>query len=60
MRINAQSNSGQAAWLAVANLISFSFGIVSAAILSRFLSVEEYGSYRQVLYVYGTLLTVFA
>ena len=60
MRINAQSNSGQAAWLAVANLISFSFGIVSAAILSRFLSVEEYGSYRQVLYVYGTLLTVFS
>lgn len=59
MRLNLTSNSGQALWLAIANFISFSFGIVSAAILSRFLSVEEYGSYKQVLYIYSTLLTVF-
>lgn len=59
MRLNLTSNSGQALWLAIANFVSFSFGIVSAAILSRFLSVEEYGSYKQVLYIYSTLLTVF-
>lgn len=59
VRLNLQSNSGQAFWLAIANLISFSFGIVSAAILSRILPVEEYGSYRLVLYTYSTLLIVF-
>lgn len=59
LKLNLTSNSGQALWLAIANLISFSFGIISAAILSRLLSVEEYGSYRQVLYVYSTLLVVF-
>lgn len=59
VKFNTTSNSGQALFLAIANFISFSFGILSAAILSRFLSVQEYGSYRQVLYVYSTLLIVF-
>lgn len=57
--INNSSRTGQAFWLGIGSLVSFSFGIVSAAILSRFLSVEEYGTYRQVLYVYSTLLTIF-
>lgn len=57
--INSVSRTGQAFWLGIGNLVSFSFGIVSAAILSRLLSVEEYGTYRQVLYVYNTLLVVF-
>lgn len=57
--LNNQSRTGQAFWLGIGNLVSFSFGLVSAAILSRLLSVEEYGTYRQVLYVYTTLLTVF-
>lgn len=57
--INNQSRTGQAFWLAIGNLVSFSFGIISSAILSRLFSVEEYGTYRQVMYVYSTLLTVF-
>ena len=46
-------------WLGIGNLISFSFSIISAAILSRFLDKGEYGTYKQVLYVYNTLLVVF-
>lgn len=57
--INTKSRTGQAFWLGIGSLVSFSFGIVSAAILSRVLSIEEYGTYRQVLYVYSTLLVVF-
>lgn len=57
--INNQSRTGQTFWLGIGSLVSFSFGIVSAAILSRLLSVDEYGTYRQVLYVYNTLLIVF-
>lgn len=57
--VNNQSRTGQAFWLSIGNLVSFSFGIISSAILSRVFSVEEYGTYRQVLYVYSTLLTVF-
>lgn len=57
--LNNKSRTGQAFWLGIGSLVSFSFGIVSAAILSRLLSNEEYGTYHQVLYVYNTLLIVF-
>ncbi len=33
--------------------------LVSAAILSRYFDKTEYGTYRQVLYVYNTLLVIF-
>lgn len=56
---NSTSYSGQAFWLVLANLISFSFAIISSAILSRMLIKSEYGSYKQVIYIYSTLLTVF-
>lgn len=49
------SNTAQSVWLGIGSLLSFSFGIVSAAILSRYLSKLEYGTYKQVLYVYNTL-----
>lgn len=41
-------------------LSSFLLAIGSAAILSRYFGKEEYGTYRQVLYVYTTLLVVFS
>ena len=59
MGLNNSSNTTQAMWLGLGNLISFSFSIISAAILSRFLDKGEYGTYKQVLYVYNTLLVVF-
>lgn len=52
-------NTIQAMWVGLGSLVSFLFTIISAAILSRFLSKPEYGTYKQVMYVYQTLLAVF-
>ena len=38
---------------------SFALAIVSAAILSSYFDKTEYGTYRQILYVYNTLLVIF-
>jgi len=43
----------------IASFNSFALAIVSAAILSRFLDKTEYGTYRQIIYVYNTLLIIF-
>ena len=53
------NNTQQAFWLALGSLFSFGFAMVSSMILSRYFPKEDYGTYRQVLYVYNTLLTVF-
>lgn len=53
------SNTHQAFWVVIGSLSSFSLSVVSAAILSRYLSKSEYGTYRQILYVYTTLLIIF-
>jgi O-antigen/teichoic acid export membrane protein len=46
-------------WLGIGSLCTFSLSFVSAAILSRYFDKAEYGTYKQVLYVYGTLSTLF-
>lgn len=56
---NRDSNTYQAMWVGIGSVSSFAFTIISAAILSRFLSKTEYGTYKQVMYVYNTLLVVF-
>ena len=53
------NNAKQAAWVAIGSFVSFSFAIVSSMILSRYFDKEEYGTYKQVLYVYNSLLTIF-
>lgn len=53
------SNTSQAMWIGIGSLCSFLFSIVSAAILSRYFTKDQYGTYKQVMYVYHTLLTVF-
>ena len=53
------NNTKQAAWIAVGSLFSYGFGIVSSMILSRYFGKGDYGTYKQVIYVYHTLLTVF-
>lgn len=53
------SNTRQAAWIAIGSLFSFGFGIVSSMILSRYFDKSDYGTYKQVIYVYNTLLAVF-
>ena len=53
------SNSKQAVWVAIGSFFSFFVGIVSPVILSRFFDKGDYGTYKQVMYVYNTLLAVF-
>ena len=55
-----KSRTLQALWLAVANLSSLSVTLVLQAILCRYMTTSEYGTYSQVLYVYNTLLVVFS
>lgn len=57
--INRRGNTIQAMWVAMGSLSSFALAIVSAAILSRYFNKADYGTYRQILYVYSTLLIVF-
>lgn len=57
---NNSSNTIQAFWVAMGSLSSFALGIISAAILSRYFDKAEYGTYRQILYVYNTLLVIFS
>ncbi|MDE5877673.1 MAG: oligosaccharide flippase family protein, partial [Muribaculaceae bacterium] len=56
---NRTNNTIQAFWIGLGSLCSFGFSLVSAAIISRYLTKDEYGTYRQILYVYNTLLVVF-
>ena len=53
------NNTKQAAWVAIGSLCSFGFSIVSSMILCRYFNKADYGTYKQVMYVYNTLLTVF-
>ena len=50
----------QVLWLVAGNLCSLLFGLGSMAVLGRFFTPEQYGTYRQVLYVYHTLLLLFS
>lgn len=59
MQINNNSNTVQAFWVSLGSLFSFGFSLVSSMILSRYFLKEDYGTYKQVLYVYNTLLTIF-
>jgi O-antigen/teichoic acid export membrane protein len=54
------SNTYQALWLGISSFSSFTLSIISAAILSRYFDKEEYGTYRQILYVYNTFLVIFS
>ena len=53
------SNTKQAAWVAVGSLFSFAVGIISPMVLSRFFTIGDYGTYKQVMFVYTTLVSVF-
>ena len=58
--LRGQSNTHQSFWVAAGSASSFLFTIVSAAILSRYFDKQEYGTYRQIIFVYNTLLVVFS
>ncbi len=50
----------QAFWVGLGSLSSFALALLSAAILSRYFNEADYGTYRQILYVYNTLLIIFS
>lgn len=56
---NNTNNTKQAMWVAIGSFFSFIVGIISPMILSRFFCKADYGTYKQVMYVYSSLLVVF-
>lgn len=59
LSMTKKSNTGQAIWIAVGNFFSTGVALVSAMILSRYFSKEDYGTYKQVIYIYSTMQIVF-
>lgn len=59
MTKNNTSNYNQALWLGIGQLCTFALSFISAAILSRYFDKQEYGTYKQILYVYTTLSSLF-
>jgi len=55
-----KSKTVQTFWFALGSLSSVMLTLVSAAILSRYLDKGEYGSYKQIIYIYNSLLVVFS
>ncbi|WP_225035063.1 oligosaccharide flippase family protein [Winogradskyella sp. SM1960] len=53
------NNTIQAFWVIIGSLSAFAFTIVSSMILSRYFDKTDYGTYKQIMYTYNTLLTVF-
>jgi O-antigen/teichoic acid export membrane protein len=50
----------QAFWVGIGSFGSFLVGLISAALFSRYFDKAEYGTYRQILFVYNTLLVIFS
>ncbi len=53
------NNTVQTFWVMVGSLSAFAFTIISSMILSRYFNKEDYGTYKQVMYVYSTFVIVF-
>lgn len=58
--IKKTNNTIQAVWVGVGSLSSLLLALLSSAILSRYFNKTEYGTYRQIIYIYSTLLVVFS
>ena len=54
-----QSNYRQALWLGISQAATFIVVFLSGAILSRFFPKADYGTYKQVMFVYTTLNIIF-
>ncbi|MCF1716391.1 oligosaccharide flippase family protein [Flavihumibacter sp. RY-1] len=50
----------QALWVGLGSLSTFALSFVSAAILSRYFNKHDYGTYKQILFVYNSLLIFFS
>ncbi len=56
---NNTNNTIQTFWVLIGSLSAFAFSLLSSMILSRYFDKADYGTYKQVMYVYGSLLVVF-
>ncbi len=56
---HSKDNTIQALWIVMGSVATLAISLLSVAILSRYFSKEEYGTYRQIIYVYNTLTIVF-
>ncbi len=54
-----ESNTLQILWMSISSFCTFFLAIISSAFLSRYLAVFEYGTYKQIMYIYTTLLGIF-
>lgn len=54
-----QSNYRQALWLGISQAATFVVVFLSGAILSRYFPKADYGTYKQVMFVYYTLSVIF-
>ena len=54
------TNARQAVWVALGRFFSFAIGIITPMVFSRFFAKADYGTYKQVMYVYSTLLVIFS
>ena len=46
-------------WVAIGQFCAYAIGFISPMILSRYFDKGDYGTYKQVMYVYSTLTAVF-
>ena len=57
--MSVTNNTKQTLWLSISSLASTLIGLISPMILSRYWSKMDYGTFKQVMYVYNTLIFVF-
>jgi len=56
---NNTSNFNQALWLGIGQLCTFAIAFLTAPIMARYFDKVEYATYKQVLYVYTSLQSLF-
>ena len=57
--MSENSNTKQAVWVGLVVYFLLGFGIISSMILSRYFGKNDYGTYKQVLYVYNTFTCIY-
>lgn len=57
--MNKTSNFYQSLWLVIGQLCTVAVSFVSAAILARYFDKSEYGTYKQIMYIYLTIQSLF-
>ena len=57
--LDKNSNFNQALWLGIGQLCTFAIAFITAPILARYFDKVEYATYKQILYVYMSLQSLF-